>query len=368
MSLARELKHQAPGCQIIYIGHIGDRFDSLQEASHDFDFTAFIKAGKFRRYHNAAFAGQLSPRTLALNIRDLWRLPGSIVSAWKILRRFKPDVVFSKGGFVAVPVGLAAHWQGIPIVTHDSDSLPGLANRIIGRYAAVHATGMPVELYNYPASKSRHLGIPIDSNIRKITPKLQNQAKKILKLPPDSTVLLVAGGGNGSQRLNDLMVAISGELLETNLSLHIIHLTGTRHEAAVKAAYNDLPAAERRRVRAEGFNSEFHRLLAAADLIITRAGATTMAELAAAGKACIVIPAPFLAGGHQSQNAEALAENDAAVILSNDATPDELLAVTSSLLADDRRRFELARNLYATAKPDAAKELAELLLETAAAA
>jgi UDP-N-acetylglucosamine--N-acetylmuramyl-(pentapeptide) pyrophosphoryl-undecaprenol N-acetylglucosamine transferase len=363
--LARELKSQAPDCQVVYIGHKGDDFDSFKSSGHDFDFMAFINAGKFRRYHGQGLVGLLHPKTLALNIRDLARLPGSVIAAYKILKRFKPDAVFSKGSFVSVPVGIAAKLQRVPVITHDSDSTPGLANRLVGKWAKVHATGLPAKYYPYKRSSIVQTGIPIDGRIKKITPRLQSEVKSKLKLPKDSMVLLVSGGGNGSQRLNGLMTAVAEELLEANLSLYIIHLTGMKHESEVKAAYQTLPKTVRSRVIAKGYSQDFYAYTAAADLIITRAGATTLAEIAAAGKACIVIPAPFLSGGHQLKNAEILADQDAAVVLDNDIQADGLLATVNSLLANDARRFQLARNLYATAATDASAQIAGLILKTA---
>ena len=366
MSLARELKNQSPECVNIYIGHKGDNIDTLKQSAHDVDFMAFIKAGKFRRYHNQNLAEKLFDfKTLFLNIRDFFRLPISIINSFRILKKFNPDVVFSKGGFVALPVGVAAKMLSVPIVTHDSDSLPGLANRILGRWAKINATGMPTQLYSYPKSKSRYVGIPLDERIVKVTPRLQREAKHKLNLPSEGQVLLVSGGGNGSKRLNELMLNIAQELLETNLQLCVIHLSGQGHEKAVRAAYKPLPDTVRKRVKVLGFSTEFQSYIAAADLVITRAGATTLAELAAAGKACIVIPAPFLAGGHQLENAKVLSAKDAAVVLADDVEPDELLALVNSLLNNDQRRFELSRNLFSTSMPDASKKLAQILLETA---
>jgi UDP-N-acetylglucosamine--N-acetylmuramyl-(pentapeptide) pyrophosphoryl-undecaprenol N-acetylglucosamine transferase len=366
LSLARELKFRSPECINIYIGHKGDNIDTLKQPSHDFDFMVFINAGKFRRYYNRGLSAKVfDVKTLLLNIRDFFRLPVSVVHSIRILKKFRPDVVFSKGGFVAVPVGIAAKLLGIPIVTHDSDTLPGLANKIIGRWAKINATGMPGELYSYPKSRVRYVGIPIDERIKKVTPKIQKQVRAGLKLPANSRVLLVSGGGNGSRRLNDLVLAIAAELLQTNLQLHIIHLSGPVHEETIKAAYKTLPKPIQKRVMVFGFSPEFYAYSAAADLIITRAGATTLAELAAAGKACIVIPAPFLAGGHQLKNAELLSEKDAAVVLSEQVSPEELLAVVNNLLNNDQRRFELARNLYSQATPDASKKLSQAIFEVA---
>jgi UDP-N-acetylglucosamine--N-acetylmuramyl-(pentapeptide) pyrophosphoryl-undecaprenol N-acetylglucosamine transferase len=366
LSLAQELKKQSPECRIIYIGHKGDNFDTFQQSSHDFDFTAFINAGKLRRYGTLRFHGLLHPDIFWKNLVDICRFPGSVIISMRILRKFRPQVVFSKGSYVALPVGIAARLLNIPVVTHDSDTVPGLANRILGRWAKLHATGMPKEFYDYPAATTEFVGIPIDPRIKKVTPKLQNSYKKELKLPADSTVLLVSGGSNGSVQLNESLTAIASELLETNLSLRIVHVTGNANEKDVLQSYKRLPKIDQKRVIVSGYANDFYVLAGAADLIITRAGATTLAELAAAGKACIVIPAAQLSGGHQLKNAKLLEELDAAAVAPMAVQPDELLVMINGLLNNDGRRFELARNLFAIAKPDASVELARLILKIAA--
>lgn len=366
LSLAREIKSQRPDSQIIYIGHKGDDFDSLKARATNFDFLAFIKAGKFRRYHGGGLAALFDFKTLGLNIRDLLRLPGSIITSYRLIRRFKPDVVFSKGGFVAVPVGLAARLRGVPIITHDSDSVPGLANRIVGRWAKVHATGMPPEHYSYPKDTIEYVGIPIDERIKKVTPKIMGQCREQLGLPAAGSVLLLSGGGNGSARLNQLLLSVAKNLLEADLSLHILHITGKAHQRGVAQAYQQkLPKAELGRVVVESFTPDFYAYTAAADLVVTRAGATTLAELAAEGKACLIIPSPFLTGGHQLQNARQLAEAGAAVVADETIEPDEFLVIVNELLSNDHRRFELSKNIYATAKTDAAAKLAGIIISSA---
>ena len=366
LSLAQEIKAQQPDCQIIYVGHTGDDFDSLHARAGNFDFLTFINAGKFRRYHGNRLAALFDFKTLALNIRDFFRLPSSTISAYRLMAKFKPDVMFSKGGFVAVPVGIAARLRGIPIVTHDSDTVPGLANRIVGRWAKVHATGMPAEYYKYKKSTIEYVGIPVDERIVKTTPKIKSEACKQLGIPDSATVLLLSGGGNGSLRLNQLLLSVAKNLLEANLSLYILHVTGRSHEQSVKQLYKQkLPKAEQKRVIVQGFTADFYAYTAAADLVVTRAGATTLAELAIEGKACLIIPSPFLTGGHQLKNAQQLAEAGAAVIADENIEPDEFLVVVNKLLADDHRRFELAKNLYATAMPDAAAKLATIIIKSA---
>jgi UDP-N-acetylglucosamine--N-acetylmuramyl-(pentapeptide) pyrophosphoryl-undecaprenol N-acetylglucosamine transferase len=363
LSLARELKALDPDCQIVYIGHKGDNFDTLKLSSRDFDFLAFINAGKFRRYHGESLWSHMTDfKTVMLNIRDFFRVIKSLGSAYRILNRMKVDAVFAKGGFVSVPVGLAARLKSIPIITHDSDVIGGLANRILSRWATIRTTGMPVG----ESSKVRYVGIPVDDKLKLVTIKEQLAFKKSLGLPPDSQVILVAGGGLGSKTINELMVKIAPRLLQSNLALQIIHLAGRQHEKAVKKAYaGHLDKAQLSRVSCQGFTPELFKYSGAADLIISRAGATAIAEYALQGKACIIVPSPFLAGGHQLKNAEELAKRDAATIVADNVAEDEMLAIINQLLANDHRRWQLSENIHKLAAPQAAKKLAAIVYEQA---
>ncbi len=267
---------------------------------------------------------------------------------------------------MVVPVGIAAHFRRVPIVTHDSDSVPGLANRIVGRWAKLHATGMPAKYYSYPQESIKYVGIPLDPRIKKVSESSQVAYKKQLGLSADCHLLLLSGGGNGSKRLNDLLLVASKELIEADPKLRIVHVAGREHESDVNLTYNSiLPDGEREKVTVLGFTPDFYAYSAAADLVITRAGATTLAELSVESKACIVIPSPYLTGGHQLKNAEELAAKDAVVVLQEDISSDELLAVTKELLGNDVRRRQLADNLNSTVKHNAAEQLATLIIEAA---
>jgi UDP-N-acetylglucosamine--N-acetylmuramyl-(pentapeptide) pyrophosphoryl-undecaprenol N-acetylglucosamine transferase len=265
-----------------------------------------------------------------------------------------------------VPVGLAARLKRIPIITHDSDTVGGLANRIVGRWAKVHATGMPAKYYRYPRGSVHYVGIPLDARVQPVTLAKQAQFKSELDLPADSQLVLVVGGGNGSKKLNDLTVGVARELLKNHLNVHLINLTGpATYQATINAYKEALDKEERARVKVIDFTSDFYKYSGAADLIISRAGATSIAEFAVEGKACIIIPSPFLAAGHQLKNADLLKEHEAAVILPEETTAEELLVVVKELLQDDHRRWQLASNLKTVAKPGASEKLAKLILDTA---
>lgn len=366
LSLARELKLQDPDCELIYIGQKGDDIDSFGTSAHSFDFTAFITAGKFRRYPSRGFASRIVDfRTLALNIRDFFRVFKSIAQSWRILSKIKPDVLFVKGGYVGVPVGIVARLKGIPIITHDSDIVGGLANRIVGRWAVVHATGMPSKYYNFAHGSVRYVGIPLDPNVQPVSQADQEKYKRQLGLPKDSFVLLVTGGSQGARNINSKLTQVAPQLLQSNLALNIIHITGEKNYQEVKDAYlKVLPDLAKGRVVLSAHANDFYKYVGAADLIVGRAGATSIAEYALSRKACIIIPSPYLAAGHQLKNADMLQSNDAAVIVAEQDPAGELYKTISELATDEPRRIELANNIHKLARPDAAKQLAKIILET----
>ncbi len=300
-----------------------------------------------------------------LNFRDLFKIFFGTLSSLQLLGKYKPDVVFSKGGYVVVPVGLAAHLRGVPIITHDSDAAAGLANRIVGRWAKVHATAMAPKYYpSYPSSSIKQVGIPVDERLQPVGEAGQKSLKRQIGLAPDSLMLLVVGGGLGSQTINQLMVKLSPELLKDNPSLEIVHFSGSGHQDTVAEHYRrELGKEMPRRVKVLGFSSDFYAYSGAADLVLARAGATTIAELAVQRKAAVIIPSPFLTGGHQLKNAEELTTHDAAVVLPNDVAEQKLLSILNDLLQDKQRRQQLADNIGSLARPDAAVQLADILLE-----
>ncbi len=366
LSVARALKKADPDCEVVYIGLKGGKLeDRLLDGYQNFDEVHAITAGKFRRYHGQSFLAHLIDiLTIALNIRDFFKVMAGTVSANKLLKKIKPDLVFSKGGFVAVPVGLAARWHKIPIVTHDSDAVSGLANRIVGRWAKIHATGLPASFYLYPTETVRYVGIPVDDRVKLVTPAAQAAFKAELDLKPDELVLLVAGGSLGAKTLNDLVLQIAVKLLAANPSLHIINIAGSKNEAELTRKYKSLTSEDvNKRVTVLAFTPKLYKYTGAADLILARAGASTLAELAIQQKALIVIPSPYLTGGHQLKNAAELEKTAAAEVLPNNISADDLLKAINSLLNDRPRREELAKRLGTLAKPDAADELAQLLLE-----
>lgn len=367
LSLAHELKRQAPSSKIVYIGLKKEKIGGLQGRYTIFDEIFFTNSGKFRRYHGENLLSQLvDVKTLILNIADFFKVIAGIFGSMRLLGKINPDIVFSKGGYVAVPVGIAAKFRQIPIVTHDSDIVAGLANRIIGRWATIHATGMPPEYYSYPKETIRYVGIPVDERIKEITSDLKSRYKNDIGAAPDQQVVVIGGAGLGARDVNNHIINISPTLLQKHANLKLYHIAGTTHEKEVNRLYDEtLSKTDRLKVEVLSFTDEFYKYTGAADLVITRAGATTIAELAMQGKPVILIPAPHLTGGHQLKNAQQLQKSEAAVVADNDISDQELLVLVEDLLNDQNKREIIGQNLKNLAKPEAAARLAEVLLTVA---
>lgn len=296
-----------------------------------------------------------------LNVRDAGRVGVGVVAARKMLKRERPDVILIKGGFVGVPVGIAAAQLGIPFMTHDSDSTPGLANKIIGRWARLHATGMPAEYYSYEKSTIRYTGVPIQEQYERVSVERQAEFKTELGLAGCSLVVCVIGGSQGGMQLNEDIGQIAGRLMQRHKGLGIVHIAGAAHEADMKRYYADeLLSDERARVVVKGFANDAFRHTGAADVVVSRASATVVAELAVQAKAVVLVPGQ-LADDHQSKNARLLAESGRALMApSGDA--EALFEAVDMLLKVPSKRMELAKELHKVAKEHAAEELAELVI------
>lgn len=367
LAVAAELRRQAPSSKIIFIGQKGDKFGGRLKDDQLIDEVEFISAGKFRRYHGQPLAW-LNLKTWALNVRDFFKFLAGIWQSWRLIGALSPDVVFIKGGFVGVPIGIVSAMRGIPFVTHDSDAIPGLANRLIARWAKVNSVALPASEYkSYSTDKVVTVGIPLQTEYRKVTKNRQKVAKRTVGLDASQRVILLTGGGLGATRLNDLLVSITPELLERFDDLVIIHQAGEKMEDKVRADYQKrLEKIDFERIRVLGFCRDMYNYSASADVIITRAGATTLAEYGAQQKACIVVPNANLAGGHQTLNARLLDKRQAALVIKEGATAEkELITAIVRLLGDPVEAERLAKNLSVLVVPDSAKELTKILLEVA---
>lgn len=372
LSVATEFKKLQPKAEIRYVGQRGDTLGSLTTAKNSpIDQSYAVFAGKWRRYHGVGVWAHIKDwRTILKNLRDLVYLAIGFVQSLIMLIRWRPQVVFIKGGFVGMPVGLAAACLRVPIVTHDSDALPGLTNRVLSRFAAKQCVGLPIEYYKqYSSAKMVHTGVPTNVAYAPLTEKQKNVQKERLQLPKSAVVLTIFGGSLGAVRLNNAVLEIAPTLLRRVPNLHILHVTGATQNEEIATAYNELPKDMSGRIWTWPFLPNLHEITGVADVVVARAGATSLAELGLQEKATIIVPNPYLVGGHQTHNARLLEDKDAAVVVTEKELAHNITAfeaIIDSLLHDERRQKQLGKNLRSLCIPDAAQAISRTLIEVAA--
>jgi len=366
LAIAAELKKHNPEVGVVYIGQQGDSLIDIPRNDSNIDVCYDISAGKLRRYHNEGWRQILDYKTQFLNIRDGIRVIRGTWQSWRLLAQIKPSVVFTRGGFVSVPVAVAAKFRHIPYITHDSDSTPSLANRLIAPWAAFHAVALEPESYPYPIEKTMRVGIPIDQHYSQVSPKDQQIFRKRIGLEKYKWVICVTGGGNGAQQLNRVVVNNSAYLLRRYTNLAIVHIAGRLHAEQLKSDYDNLlNKNDRKRVVVKGFISNLYLYSGAADIVVARGGATNLAEFAAQGKACIIVPSKQLIWN--VKNANVLASAQAIIELSEDQAEQErrLANTISDLLVDSTKRSALSRNITQFAVADSTEKIVELILSVA---
>jgi UDP-N-acetylglucosamine:LPS N-acetylglucosamine transferase len=301
-------------------------------------------------------ARRLDPRTLVANVVAVAGLVWATLSETARLALRRPRVVVSVGGYAAVPGGAAAVVLRIPLVLVNVDAVPGLTHRVLGRFAAASAVAFP----ETPLPGAVVTGAPVRDEVRAVerTPDGAAQARRQLGLPTDRLVVGVFGGSLGARSINRAASGLAGRWAgRTDRCLY--HVTGRRDWEAMAAAGGDGDASCRRLVP---FEPRMDLLYQAADVVVCRAGAITVAELAVAGVPSVLVPLPGAPGDHQTANARALVAVGAGVLLPDaECDPDRLEAVLDGLLGDPDRLAAMGAAARAAGHPDAADRVAEVV-------
>lgn len=286
-------------------------------------------------------------------VRTLGQLPLSFRKSQRLFDRHRPSAVFSMGGYAAGPVTLAAWWKGIPIVIMEPNAVPGLANRQIGRFVSRALLTFEQTKAFFPPGRAEVTGLPVRSEFFALDPKPQG----------DRLTVLITGGSRGSRTLNNAVRESWGLLRSAPFYVRLIHQTGAE-------AY-DAIANEFAQAGIEGevapFISDMPGAFSQADLIVCRSGAGAVAELAAAGKAAIVVPFPFAADNHQLKNAEAFANAGAArLVLDREMDGPRLFEEIGKLAAEPAALERMGQQARGFAHPNAAERAVDILERLAA--
>lgn len=318
---------------------------------------ATVKAGKLQRF--------VSWRTLV----GVARVPLGMAQAVGIVREFRPDVAFTSGGYVAVPAGLAARLNGVPLLMHQQDVPPNLSNKIIAPLTTRISVAFADSLAYFPAQKTLLLGNPVREAILDVRQTTPQQARTRLGFAPELPLLLVTGGSQGARHLNQVVCRALPTLLAFS---QVLQISGNKLFDETHTLAEDqlagLDDALRQRYRLVPYMSEEMPLaLQAAELILCRSGASTISELAALEKPGLLVPLPPAIGSSpQEANAATFAKKQAAeVILDSELKPELLVERVESILTSSDRLLAMAAALRVFAKPHATQDIVEALINIA---
>ena len=336
--------------EFFYVGP-KDSFGDLLLSQEDIKIKN-VTAGKIRR--------STDREDLFLNFIDIaFKIPFGMMQSFFHIFFLAPDLIFSKGGFGSVPVVITGWLLGVPVFIHESDSIPGLANKFLAKFSSKIFTSFP-QTIEFDEEKIILVGNPIRTEILNGT---KEEAKKVLKLTEKKPVVLILGGSQGAERVNDLFLEILPEVIR---DFELIHQCGEANFERVNSEskvmvkeflhkyYHPFPFLK---------ENELKNAYAACDVIVSRAGAGSIFEIAAVGKPSILIPLPESAQNHQVNNAYVYAKSGAAIVLeSENFTPHFFLNQLKMLLADPEKLKEMSNATKKFAKPAAAKDIARYIL------
>jgi len=283
-------------------------------------------------------------------IKNLARLPFGFVQAWKVVGKNRPNVVLGVVGYSSGPVLLAAKLRGIPTAIHEQNAFPGLANRSLAKFVTAVAVAFPDAAPRLKRSDAVVTGNPIRKEFfeTRRQPTTDNRQR-----------LLIFGGSQGSHILNEAMTGALLFLARFKDRLDIVHQTGPKEVDRVRAAYNTSAFSNARVVP---YLDPIVNEIAAADLVVSRAGAMTIGELAAAGRAAILVPFAAATNNHQELNARVVERAGGAVVITeSELTPERLAAAISDVLGNAQRAVQMGASARSLAAPDATRKITELL-------
>jgi UDP-N-acetylglucosamine--N-acetylmuramyl-(pentapeptide) pyrophosphoryl-undecaprenol N-acetylglucosamine transferase len=347
------------GIDVLWVG-TPDSLEQRVAAEHDVAFAA-VRAGKLRRDRNPL-------RMLnTANLKDALRLPGSVFAAHQLVARHRPDAVLTTGGYVSAPIGAAAAIRRRPLLIHEQTTGLGKANALLARVASRVALSSDASLELLPPrirAAAVVTGNPIRPELATGDAKAAIEALEWTGYLPELPTVYITGGAQGARQINDLIIALLPELLGV---ANVVHQCGRASYSEVSAYAATLPELVRGRYRVcEFVGAELPDVLALADVVVSRSGAGTLAELTTLGKPSILIPYPHSVGGEQIRNARHLADRGAArALIGEDATVDNLRRQVFPLLADPAARAAMAGAAQVLGHPNAAEHLALAVLDLA---
>lgn len=285
-------------------------------------------------------------------VRNVFRVPKGFLQAWRLIGKHRPDVVLGVGGYSSGPVLVAAKLRGVPTIIHEANAFPGLANRVVARFATAVAVAFQEALPRMKRPDGAVTGNPIRKEFFEAARPAQPTTR-------NSQRVVVFGGSQGSRILNDTMSGALLFLARLKDTLEIVHQTGPSELEKVRAAYQQSAFTGARVV---AYLDPIVDEIAAADLVVCRAGAMTIGELAAIGRAAILVPFAAATNNHQELNARVVERAGGAVVITETVlSPERLAGAISEILADPQRAERMGAAARTLALPEATKNIVDLI-------
>lgn len=354
IAIADAVRKAAPDTEILFVGAEG-RMEMEKVPAAGYRIVGLPVAG-------------LQRRLTAANLSVPVKVIRSLHKAGKILNEFKPDVVVGVGGYASAPMLWKAQSRGIPTLIQEQNSYAGLTNRTVGRKALRICVAYEGMDRFFPADRITLTGNPIRGNIRPYTEDERAEGLKHYGLSPSLPTVLIVGGSGGCGTFNTVMT----DTCRSNrgaFPFQVIWQSGKGYSGRISGLFSSLDGTENvdglrilGNVRNCDFITRMDLAFAAADIVVSRAGAGTISELCAIGKATVFVPSPNVAEDHQTHNAMALVRKDAAVMVKDSDAGKNLMSVVEDLLKDRKRMESLEYNIRTLAKPYAADEIAEEII------
>ncbi len=345
ISIANALRRMDPGTEILFVGAEG-RMEMDKVPASGYKIKGLPVAGFYR---------SLTPKNLIV----LYKLIESLFLARGIIRDFKPDVVVGVGGYVSGPVLRQAGRLGIPTLIQEQNSYAGVTNKLLARKASVICVAYDGMEKYFPAEKIIKTGNPVRQTYDNLE-NLHDEALSFFSLDKNSPVILVLGGSLGAGTINK---SLSGNIQKmTDSGYQWLWQTGKLYYENVNALVN---LSSCKAISVHDFINRMDYAFAAADIIVSRAGAGTISELCLVGKPVILVPSPNVAEDHQKRNAEALCIRDAAIMVQDSEALDNLVDEAIKLVSDRKRRSVLSENIKAMADREADVRIANEILKLA---
>lgn len=347
IAIADALRKKLPECNILFVGAKGKmEMEKVPQAGYPIE---------------GLWISGLQRKLTFSNLMFPVKLLSAMLKAGKIIRRFKPDVVVGVGGYASGPTLKMAIRRKIPVVIQEQNSFPGITNKWLAKDAAAICVAYDGLERWFPAERIIKTGNPVRANVIEIEGK-KAEALNYFDLVPDKPVVLVVGGSQGARSINLGIAAHLKRLEEAGIQL--IWQTGKLFtQQAAQEIETGIAPSNRKFFKAHEFITRMDLAYAAADLVVSRAGAIAISELSAVQKPCILIPLPTAAEDHQSKNAQALAAKDAAILLKDDEASQKLGEVIINLTKNKEKQALLSKNIGTFAVADSAKHIAEEIIK-----